>query len=59
MAFETALDTAWKSGNVHARERDINAGNPNPIIVRLERLRRDRDFIAGELIRKQVQKHPT
>jgi hypothetical protein len=58
IAFPAALDTAMALGDLHARERDINVGFADPIIIRLERLGAQNDFIFGELIRKQVSNIP-
>jgi hypothetical protein len=58
VAFHTALETAMALGDHHARERNVNAGMPDPIIVRLERLQSRNDFISGELIRKQISNIP-
>lgn len=56
--FHTALETAMALGDPPTRERNINAGMPDPIIVRIERLRSRNDFVSGELIRKQVSNIP-
>jgi hypothetical protein len=38
LSFEQALETALALGAPHIRERNINEGFPDPIIIRLERL---------------------
>jgi hypothetical protein len=58
IAFEAALQNAIALGDPHQREKNINAGFPDPIIVRLERLHTRNDFVFGELIRKQVANIP-
>lgn len=57
-AFHTALETALSLGDPHDREKNVNAGMPDPIIIRLERLQPRNDFISGELIRKQISNIP-
>jgi hypothetical protein len=58
IAFHTALETAFALGDPHQRERNINAGMPDAIIIRLERLRLHNNFVYGELIRKQISNIP-
>jgi hypothetical protein len=45
-------------GDAHAREKNVNAGFPIPIIIRLESLALQNNFYSGELIRKQVSNIP-
>jgi len=58
ITFNAALDTALALGSPHEREKDINAGFPDAIIVRLERLQTQNNFVFGELIRKQMSNIP-
>lgn len=60
ISFEQALNGAFALGTPVQREKNINAGFPDPIIVRLEQLaaNNDNDFISGELIRKQIDNIP-
>ena len=58
IAFEQALGLAINLGDLHDREKNINAGFVDPIIVRLERLVPSNGFVSGELIRKQISNIP-
>jgi hypothetical protein len=58
IAFHAALEAALALGTPHEREKDVNAGFLDPIIVRLERLQARNDFAFGELIRKQISNIP-
>jgi hypothetical protein len=52
------MTTAFALGPPKLRERDINKGFPDPIIIRLERLDTQHDVLFGEVIRKQVDNIP-
>lgn len=56
--FVAALNACIALGAPSTRERNVNAGFPDPIIVRLESLEVQNDFLSGELIRKQVANIP-
>lgn len=52
------MQSAFALGVPYQRERNINEGFPDPIIVRLEQLEIDHDFVSGEVIRKQIDNIP-
>ena len=58
LEFEDSLSTAFRLGAPHQREKNINKGFIDPIIIRLERLATQQDFVFGEVIRKQVDNIP-
>lgn len=59
IAFDRALQAALALGAPpNAREKNIAPGMPDAIIVRLERLDAENDFLSGEMIRKQVSNIP-
>jgi hypothetical protein len=55
----TALLKEIVSAPLPAREKDLNPGTLNPVIIRLERFEDlNGGFVAGELIRKQIREIP-